>query len=48
MKKDALIAVLSIVLTSAALSVSCRESVDRTPTVPTPSVPSTYHSTIKE
>ena len=41
MKKDALITVLSMVLASAALSVSCGEEVGRTPTVPTqsPTVP---------
>ena len=38
MKQDALIAALSIALTSAALSVSCREGADRMPTGPTPSV----------
>jgi hypothetical protein len=37
MKKDALITALSIVLASAALSVSCREGAGRTPTVPTQS-----------
>ena len=38
MKKDALIAALSIALTSAAWSVSCREGADRIPTGPAPSL----------